>query len=86
MLIISVSVCPGAISTCPMITEKMSMAIPRLINWPMSRMVLTIPEATPKSHLSTELMMALVLGDEKNANPRPMKIRLMRMVSKYRRA
>ena len=81
MLTMSMSIRPGAISTCPMTTEKMSMVIPRLISWPMSRMVLTIPEATPKSLLSTELMMAFTLGDEKKANPRPMKTRLMRMVS-----
>ena len=39
--------------------------------WPVSRMVLRTAEARPKSRLSTELMTALVLGEEKRANPKP---------------
>ena len=43
--------------------------IPRL------RMVPTVPEAIPKKRFSTELIMALVLGEEKRAKPKPSKMR-----------
>ena len=54
---------------------KRTVAIPILIIIPRLRMVPTEAEAIPKNRFSTELMMALVFGEEKRAKPKPSKIR-----------
>lgn len=43
---------------------------------PVRRMVPSIPEATPYRFLGTELITALVLGEEKSAKPIPNKAKL----------
>ena len=55
---------------------KIKVAIPILSICPKRRMVPTDPEAMPYSLLSTELIMALMFGEENRANPNPRIIRL----------
>jgi hypothetical protein len=62
-----------------MIIENIIMAIPMLNICPTSRIVPIVPEATPRYRLSTELITALVFGDEKSANPNPRMRRLKTM-------
>jgi len=54
-----------------MISAKSSAATPRLNIWPTVRIVASVLDATPYNRLSTEPMMALILGDEKRAKPKP---------------
>jgi len=48
-----------------------TIAVPMEIICPIDRIVATMAEAMPYIFFSTELMIALVLGDEKKANPVP---------------
>ena len=55
----------------PKYTEKQSMAIAMESTCPMDRMVATMPDAMPRYSFLTELMIALVFGEEKRAYPNP---------------
>ena len=57
----------GVITTLPIKTEKQNMAIAIDSTCPSDRMVATMLEAIPRNRLSTELMIALVFGEEKSA-------------------
>jgi hypothetical protein len=61
----------GVIASCPIYKASNIIAIPMLSICPTILMVPTTPEAIPKCFFSTELMMALVLGEEKKPNPVP---------------
>ena len=54
-----------------MIRAKIRVMMAILNICPMTRMVLVVPEAIPKCFLSTELIMALTLGEENKAKPVP---------------
>ena len=54
-----------------MYTANSSMAIPILSIILIFRIVASVPEATPYDVFSTELITALVFGDEKRAIPKP---------------
>ena len=64
-------------ATLPIKTEKQKMAIAVESSCPGDRIVATILNAMPRYCISTELMIALIFGDEKSANPKPRTIRLM---------
>src|SRR5512147_2854467 len=51
-------------------------------SWPTDRTVAFMPEAMPRWHFSTELMIAFVLGEEKNPYPSPRIIRLAMMIQR----
>ena len=55
------------------------MAIPILSIMPICRIVASVAEATPYVFISTELITAFVLGEEKKAKPKPRMIRLTKM-------
>jgi hypothetical protein len=65
------------IATLPIKTEKQNMAIAIESTCPSDRMVAFILDAIPRWRILTELMIALVFGDEKSAYPKPRTIRLM---------
>ena len=54
---------------------KITVEMPMLTIMPRERMVPTAPDAIPKNRFSTELIMALVLGEEKKAKPMPSRTR-----------
>jgi len=53
--------------------------MPRLNIWPLRRMVDKVAAATPSNRFSTELIIALVLGEENKEKPYPSSIRLARI-------
>jgi hypothetical protein len=55
----------GVIAAGPIKTAKHAIAIAIERSWPNDRTVAFIPEAIPRCRFATELMMALVLGEEK---------------------
>lgn len=61
----------GVIFIRPRYRAKSMVTMPRLNICPSRRMVPITAEAVPYIFRSTELMIALVLGDEKRANPTP---------------
>ena len=63
--------------TLPIKTEKHTMVIAMESTCPSDRMVAFMLDAIPRWRISTELMIALVFGDEKSAYPKPRTIRLM---------
>jgi hypothetical protein len=67
VLSISAGYIAGVMSFAPMKIEKQNIAIAMERTCPSDRIVATIPEAMPRYFLSTELIIALVLGEEKNA-------------------
>ena len=67
----------GVICTFPIKREKIIVVVARLTIEPTIRMVPREPEARPKYRFSTELIIALILGEEKRAKPKP---RMMRDV------
>ena len=67
--------------TLPIKTEKHTMVIAIESICPSDRMVAFILDAIPRWRIFTELMIALVFGDEKSAYPKPRTIRLRMMVA-----
>jgi hypothetical protein len=63
-------------ATLPIKTEKQIMAIAIEMTCPSDRIVAFILAAIPRYRIFTELMIALVFGDEKSAYPKPRTIRL----------
>jgi hypothetical protein len=63
--------------TLPIKTEKQNIAIAIESTCPRDRMVAFILDAIPRWRILTELMIALVFGEEKSAYPKPRTIRLM---------
>ena len=75
MLFIRNGYCSSVIWVLPIKMLKMTVAIPMLSIMPRLLIVPIAPEAIPKKRFSTELIMALVLGDEKKAKPKPSTMR-----------
>ena len=58
-----------------MIMLKIKVVIPMLNAIPILLIVPIAPEAIPRKRFSTELIIALVFGDEKSAKPKPSTMR-----------
>ena len=59
----------------PMLRDNITNTIPMLSIWPLKRIVPTVADATPYTSLGTELIIALVFGEENNPNPTPSRTR-----------
>ena len=68
--------------TLPIKTEKHTMVIAIETTCPSDRIVAFILDAIPRWQIFTELMIALVFGDEKSAYPKPRTIRLMIIIER----
>jgi len=71
MLFMSKGYCCWVILTRPITMLNITVDMPMLNIIPRLRMVATAPEAIPRNRFSTEPIIALVLGEENKAKPRP---------------
>ena len=76
MLDISPSILVRCRSPFPIKIANIIIVIPMLIVCPTNRMVPKVAEAIPYSGVLTELITALVLGEENSANPSPNSMRI----------